>query len=133
VFIFGILANSSDSKTKNHPFFLFINIVKKSIAMDDIMGGARRKNPKKSRKQGSRKQSNRAHVGRQKQKSRVRHSRKSPQVSKYRHSKGGLPQALPSRATKDMPLSYLQMMAKRKGIPFGGLNKTKLVNKINTY
>lgn len=32
-----------------------------------------------------------------------------------------------------MTLTELQMMARENGIPFGGLNKTKLIQKINNY
>lgn len=38
-----------------------------------------------------------------------------------------------SKATLDMKLSELQAIARLKGIPFGGLDKERLVNKINTY
>lgn len=53
--------------------------------------------------------------------------------SRYTHSRSGVGQTLPNKASKDMPLSILQILAKRRGIPFGGLNKTKLIHKINTY
>ena len=38
-----------------------------------------------------------------------------------------------SRATSGMSLTELQFMAKGRGIPFGGLNKTRLIHKINKY
>jgi hypothetical protein len=36
-------------------------------------------------------------------------------------------------ANYEMNMTELQQMAKRKGIPFGGLKKAQLVNKINKY
>ena len=39
----------------------------------------------------------------------------------------------PSKANSNMGLTDLQFMAKSRGIPFGGLNKTQLVRKINEY
>lgn len=38
-----------------------------------------------------------------------------------------------SRANSAMSLTELQFMAKSKGIPFGGLSRTKLIKKINNY
>lgn len=38
-----------------------------------------------------------------------------------------------SRATTKMNLTDLQMMARSKGIPFGGLTKMMLVERINHY
>ena len=38
-----------------------------------------------------------------------------------------------SRASGIMSLTELQFIAKSRGIPFGGLTKTKLVRKINNY
>ena len=38
-----------------------------------------------------------------------------------------------SRASGTMSLTELQFIAKSRGIPFGGLTKTKLVRKINNY
>ncbi len=38
-----------------------------------------------------------------------------------------------SRADTNMSMSDLEFMAKSMGIPFGGLNKTQLVRKINNY
>jgi hypothetical protein len=34
-------------------------------------------------------------------------------------------------ASSNMSITDLQFMAKSRGIPFGGLNKTQLINKIN--
>ena len=39
----------------------------------------------------------------------------------------------PSRASSTMSLTDLQHMAKIHGIPFGGLKKTQLAEKINFY
>lgn len=38
-----------------------------------------------------------------------------------------------SKANSGMSLTELQFLAKSRGIPFGGLTKTKLVRKINNY
>ena len=38
-----------------------------------------------------------------------------------------------SRAASGMNMTELQFMAKSRGIPFGGLTKTKLIRKINNY
>ena len=38
-----------------------------------------------------------------------------------------------SWANMDMSVTELQFMAKSMGIPFGGLDKTKLIDKINKY
>lgn len=37
------------------------------------------------------------------------------------------------RATSNMSLTQLQRMAKSRGIPFGGLRRTQLVRRINSY
>jgi hypothetical protein len=38
-----------------------------------------------------------------------------------------------SRANSNMNMTELQYLAKSRGIPFGGLTKTKLIRKINNY
>jgi len=38
-----------------------------------------------------------------------------------------------SRASNTMSLTDLQFLAKDRGIPFGGLSRTKLIKKINNY
>ena len=38
-----------------------------------------------------------------------------------------------TRASPNMKLTDLQFMAKSRGIPFGGLSKVRLANKINAY
>lgn len=38
-----------------------------------------------------------------------------------------------SRAASNMNMTELQFLAKSRGIPFGGLTKTKLIRKINNY
>ena len=38
-----------------------------------------------------------------------------------------------SRADGSMSLTELQILARSKGIPFGGLSRTKLIKKINNY
>ena len=38
-----------------------------------------------------------------------------------------------SRASESMSITDLQFLAKSRGVPFGGLTKTKLVKKINNY
>jgi len=52
---------------------------------------------------------------------------KRPSVSPVRAQLGV------SKASLGMKLSDLQALARLKGIPFGGLNKERLVDKINTY
>jgi hypothetical protein len=39
----------------------------------------------------------------------------------------------PTHANKEMTMTDLQFMAKSRGIQFGGLNKSQLVEKINRY
>lgn len=39
----------------------------------------------------------------------------------------------PQRANASMNMTELQVIAKSRGIPFGGLTKTKLIRKINNY
>lgn len=39
----------------------------------------------------------------------------------------------PAEVNMNMSLSDLQDIAKSKGIPFGGLSKSKLIRKINNY
>lgn len=39
----------------------------------------------------------------------------------------------PSKANSAMSVTDLQFLAKSRGIPFGGLTKTKLIRKINNY
>jgi hypothetical protein len=43
------------------------------------------------------------------------------------------PRAHASHATSNMSITDLQFMAKSKGIPFGGLTKTQLIDKINRF
>lgn len=60
----------------------------------------------------------------------------SPHVLRFSRRPSMSPAALgvvASKATMDMKMSDLQALARLKGIPFGGLNKERLVNKINTY
>lgn len=38
-----------------------------------------------------------------------------------------------SRANSAMSITELQFIAKSRGLPFGGLTKTKLIRKINNY
>lgn len=61
-----------------------------------------------------------------------RPSRKS-RYSNRRKSFSGPRRPNPKYATKSMPMTDLQHMAKSLGIPFGGLSRTKLVRKINNY
>ena len=75
-------------------------------------------------------------VSRKSQKSRKtqksRKSRPAPKTAKI-YSRKSAEKLRKSRASSDMSLTDLQFMAKSKGIAFGGLNKTKLVRKINNY
>jgi hypothetical protein len=43
------------------------------------------------------------------------------------------PKTVVLNASQTMTMTELQLMAKSKGIPFGGLNKTRLIHKINNY
>jgi hypothetical protein len=63
---------------------------------------------------------------------RSRRRTKSQKREVSRRSRGRL-QHRRTRASPDMTLTDLQFMAKSKGIPFGGLTKTKLIMKINKY
>ena len=67
-----------------------------------------------------------------KRSNRSRKSRDDKQRSRQ-DNKSRQKAAAASRASATMSLTDLQMMAKSRGIPFGGLNKTKLVRKINNY
>lgn len=75
-----------------------------------------------------------------------RKSRKTPKRSVSRKSrKPSLPRTASvrsrksveriraSRANSSMSLTELQLMARSRGIPFGGLSRAKLVKKINNY
>lgn len=59
-------------------------------------------------------------------KSKSKKSARSIKVNRARKSSRNM-------ARSDMTLGELQLMAKSKGIPFGGLSKSKLVKKINNY
>jgi hypothetical protein len=64
-------------------------------------------------------------------KKRSKKSRKSGRlVSKRTDNK---PREHHSRAMSNMSMTELQFMAKSRGIPFGGLKKSKLIRKINNY
>lgn len=43
------------------------------------------------------------------------------------------PRTVVLNASQTMTMTELQLMAKSRGIPFGGLNKTRLIHKINNY
>lgn len=68
-------------------------------------------------------------------KSKIRHSANKkplPRTSNIRSRK--LTERIKmSRAHTNMSLTELQIMAKSRGIPFGGLSRTKLIKKINNY
>lgn len=88
--------------------------------METLKGGAKRKGaPKRSKKSRSKISKN----GRKPQLPRT-----ARVVSKSRSAR-----LKASRANSNMSLTELQFMAKSRGIPFGGLTKTKLVRKINNY
>jgi len=61
---------------------------------------------------------------------RKRKSKRSRRASKKSESKSYHHH---SRALSAMSITELQFMAKSRGIPFGGLNKSKLIRKINNY
>ena len=52
---------------------------------------------------------------------------------RYRRRKSVSREKSMSRVNTEMSLTELQKRAKTLGIPFGGLTKSKLVNKINRY
>lgn len=102
----------------------------------DFSGGAQRKKDKGGRK----------HSGKHGSKHRSKHSGKHS--GKHGSKKGKImpkTMRLPSRkspsrgerkfsrASEAMTLTDLQWMAKSKGIPFGGLSKSRLIRKINNY
>jgi hypothetical protein len=71
--------------------------------------------------------------------SRKPHGRKSravplPKTAKLASKKSkSIERLKASRANSNMNITQLQFMAKSRGIPFGGLNKTRLIRKINHY
>ena len=94
----------------------------------NVTGGARRKNV--AGKPAPKKQTKRS-----KSKSRER-SRKValPKTVRAMSKKSkSFKRMKASRASSMMSLTELQFLAKSRGIPFGGLTKTKLVRKINNY
>ena len=99
----------------------------------NIMGSRKSRVPKqKSRKSRLPKQKSRkSRVPKQK-------SRKSiinvPKTAKILSKKTkSFERVKASQADMDMGITDLQFMAKSMGIPFGGLDKTKLIRKINNY
>lgn len=97
---------------------------------------------RKSRKLSSRKsrKSNKVSKGaknrgsRKSRKSVKEHKITLPKTMKIPSKKTkSVPRVKVSRAHGDMSLSDLEFMAKSMGIPFGGLNKTQLIRKINNY
>ena len=56
---------------------------------------------------------------------------KTAKVASRRSGRADRPKQ--SKANINMSLAELQIMAKSRGIPFGELSKTKLVQKINNY
>ena len=109
----------------------------------NIMGSRKSRVPKqKSRKSRVPKQKSRkSRLPKQKsRKSRVpkQKSRKSiinvPKTAKILSKKTkSFERVKASQADMDMGITDLQFMAKSMGIPFGGLDKTKLIRKINNY
>lgn len=93
--------------------------------MDPIVGGgAKRRTPKKS-------------TGPKRAITRTRSRNTKQQLPKTarimsKRSKSH-ERAKASRANSMMTLTDLQFLAKSRGIPFGGLTKTKLIRKINNY
>lgn len=59
--------------------------------------------------------------------------RRSNKKSRRSNKKSSKKQVNPSRATDSMSLTKLQIMAKTRGIAFGGLSKTQLIYRINHY
>jgi hypothetical protein len=49
------------------------------------------------------------------------------------HSRKSIERQKASRANSVMSLTELQILAKSRGIPFGGLSRAKLAKKINNY
>jgi hypothetical protein len=96
--------------------------------MSNLAGGAKRK----SRRAASKSRKPRKSTRKQ------RASRKSrPQIPKTarlpsKRSKS-VERMRASKANTGMSLTELQFLAKSRGIPFGGLTKTKLARKINNY
>lgn len=69
-----------------------------------------------------------------KKKDAAKKSTRSARSSRSSHSKKSKPdREKKSRANSAMSMNELQFMAKSKGIPFGGLSKTKLIKKINNF
>ena len=66
-------------------------------------------------------------------KSRQRSASKEKSKRKFRRSRQKKASKKASKASLDMRISDLQKVAKTMGIQFGGLSKTRLVNRINNY
>jgi len=84
------------------------------------------KKSRKSAKSKSRRSSRRKSVGDSKSED---NKREHARLSRLEHSS----RSSVRTANYEMNMTELQQMAKRKGIPFGGLKKAQLVTKINKY
>jgi hypothetical protein len=82
-----------------------------------ISGGSKKKS---SRKKSSHKSKRQSHGSK-------RHSQRSAKRLPISIEVGK------KKASQTMSMTELQRMARSLGIPFGGLNKSRLVYKINTY
>lgn len=80
-------------------------------------------------KQKSKRQ-NRKSVNIRSRKSSRRSQHKLPKTRKVL-SHHSAPRILPSKANSNMSLTDLEFMAKSRGIPFGGVNKSQLIRRIN--
>lgn len=56
-----------------------------------------------------------------------------PKTVKVFSRKSRLSEVHDNRANSAMSITELQFLAKSRGVPFGGLTKTKLIRKINNY
>jgi hypothetical protein len=106
----------------------------------DLSGGARKRQVAKGAKKPTKSQRSK--------KKPMRHSRTAPRGSRKsakreyelpktakltsRRSKSR-PREHPSKAHSSMSITELQFLAKSRGVPWGGLTKTKLIRKINNY
>jgi len=67
-----------------------------------------------------------------KTKSNPRPTKSIPRTAKSR-SRRTARRSMPSRANQYMSMEQLQEMARDRGIPWAGLNKSRLARKINSY
>ncbi|QYB17417.1 hypothetical protein PV-S19_0053 [Pacmanvirus S19] len=94
-------------------------------------GSVKKQATKKSRKTKSRKNTKSSKSTKSKRASRKLVLPRTAKIMSRKSKSFVKPQV--SKASSSMDMTELQFLAKSKGIPWGGLTKTKLVKKINNY